>query len=81
MLLLHLITTIALKIDLYMRHVERRIHEEEERLNYYLEYSTSRKLMPVVDQCFILAHVDTIISKGDKTQDLVVNPGDLLLKF
>lgn len=62
-----------------MKHVERRIREEEERVNYYLEFTTSRKLMSVVDQCFILTHVDTIISKGDEASLVIVGPS--ILKF
>jgi len=37
---------------------------EEERIQLYLEYSTSKKLIGIVEKCFIADYLDSIISKG-----------------
>ncbi|KAI1716326.1 cullin family domain-containing protein [Ditylenchus destructor] len=53
-----------LEIGEYLRHISRRIKEEEERIDLYLEFSTAKKLLSMTDECFIGTYVDTIIAKG-----------------
>ncbi|KAI1724436.1 cullin family domain-containing protein [Ditylenchus destructor] len=53
-----------LEIGEYLRHISRRIKEEEERIDLYLEFSTAKKLLSLTDECFIGTYVDTIIAKG-----------------
>lgn len=55
----------------YLKHVIKRIHEEEERLDFYLDISTSKKLIAVTDTCFISNYLDTIIGKGFVKEFLV----------
>ncbi|KAL3098075.1 hypothetical protein niasHT_027620 [Heterodera trifolii] len=53
-----------LDLSLYLQHVQRRIGEEEERVHLYLEYGTFKKLVSIVERCFISTYLDTIIAKG-----------------
>uniref|UniRef100_A0A915CQ81 Cullin N-terminal domain-containing protein n=1 Tax=Ditylenchus dipsaci TaxID=166011 RepID=A0A915CQ81_9BILA len=53
-----------LEIGNYLRHVSKRIQEEEERIDFYLEFTTAKKLIAVTDTCFIADYVEMIISKG-----------------
>lgn len=48
----------------YLRHVERRIDEENERVVHYLDPKTRKPLIACVDKTLLEAHVDTILGKG-----------------
>jgi cullin 4 len=56
-----------LDVGSYLRHVFKRLNEEEERVDYYLDYSTRKKLIQWTEKCFITDYVDTIIAKGPST--------------
>uniref|UniRef100_A0A914LAG0 Cullin-4 n=1 Tax=Meloidogyne incognita TaxID=6306 RepID=A0A914LAG0_MELIC len=53
-----------LNISNYLQFAQKRLIEEEERIQLYLEYSTSKKLIGIVEKCFIADYLDSIISKG-----------------
>src|SRR4051812_40896900 len=42
-----------LEVGAYLRHAARRLAEEEERVDFYLEPSTSKHLIFLTEQCFI----------------------------
>lgn len=61
----------------YLRHVELRLNEENERVLHYLDASTRKLLISIVDKYLIYSHLDSIISKGfdslmdsSRTEDL-----------
>lgn len=47
-------------------HVDRRLSEEEERVDYYLDFSTRKRLIEVTERCFIADYVDTFVQKGTR---------------
>ncbi|KAF7633371.1 CULLIN_2 domain-containing protein [Meloidogyne graminicola] len=53
-----------LTINNYLQFAQKRLLEEEERVQYYLEYSTAKKLIGIVENCFIANYLDSIIAKG-----------------
>jgi cullin-4 len=54
----------------YLLHVSKRLEEEGERVLHYLEATTRRPLISVVEQQLLAAHIDAIITKGlDKLLD------------
>ncbi|KAL7070006.1 hypothetical protein ACQ4LE_010780 [Meloidogyne hapla] len=53
-----------LNISNYLHFAQKRLLEEEERIHLYLEYSTTGKLIGIVEKCFIADYMDFIIAKG-----------------
>ncbi|KAH7728259.1 cullin-4A [Aphelenchoides avenae] len=53
-----------LDVGSYLRHVDKRLSEEDERLDYYLDFSTRKKLISITEECFIANYVDTLVQKG-----------------
>jgi cullin-4 len=53
-----------LDVSLYLRHVERRIQEENERLVYYLDPTTKKGLLSTVQKQLLERHLDNILSRG-----------------
>nr|CAG4643744.1 EOG090X01NX [Lepidurus arcticus] len=52
------------EVPAYLTHVERRLHEENERLLHYLDSSTRRSLIATVERQLISEHMTTILQKG-----------------
>lgn len=48
----------------YMKHVSRRLHQERERIQNYLDKKTEPFLLKIVYRQFIEKHVDDILTKG-----------------
>nr|CAG4648506.1 EOG090X01NX [Polyphemus pediculus] len=48
----------------YLAHVEKRLHEENERLLHYLDHSTKRNLITTVEKQLIGEHLVQILQKG-----------------
>eukprot|EP00005_Dracoamoeba_jomungandri_P002557 CAMPEP_0174254846 /NCGR_PEP_ID=MMETSP0439-20130205/4193_1 /TAXON_ID=0 /ORGANISM="Stereomyxa ramosa, Strain Chinc5" /LENGTH=744 /DNA_ID=CAMNT_0015336711 /DNA_START=181 /DNA_END=2415 /DNA_ORIENTATION=- len=48
----------------YLLHVKERIQEEQDRVNRYLDASTQKPLISVLENCLLVAHEDRIIEKG-----------------
>nr|CAG4644588.1 EOG090X01NX [Leptodora kindtii] len=63
----------------YLAHVDRRLHEENERLLHYLDHSTKRPLIATVEKQLIGEHLVQILQKGldslieeNRTRDLML---------
>jgi len=52
------------EVPMYLAHVEKRLHEENERLLHYLDHSTKRTLIPTVEKQLIGEHLIQILQKG-----------------
>jgi cullin-4 len=48
----------------YLRHVESRLHEESDRVLHYLDSSTKKMLIVLVEKYLLEVHVDAILQKG-----------------
>mmetsp|Transcript_1741 Transcript_1741/g.2670 ORF Transcript_1741/g.2670 Transcript_1741/m.2670 type:complete len:801 (+) Transcript_1741:58-2460(+) len=48
----------------YLKHVEQRLHEETERVLHYLDPSTRKALITVVETQMLKAHISPILEKG-----------------
>ncbi|KAN0022309.1 hypothetical protein ACTFIU_004485 [Dictyostelium citrinum] len=55
------------EIPMYLKYVCDRLSQESERLMRYLEQSTKKQLMAVLDRQLIERHVDVILEKGFNT--------------
>lgn len=53
-----------LEIGSYLSHIRLRISEETQRVEFYLEYSTSKRVINIIEKCFIEEFSGSIISKG-----------------
>lgn len=53
-----------LKITDYLNHIKKRLDEEFERIEVYLDVSTKKPLISVLDETLISAHMKTFVSKG-----------------
>lgn len=51
----------CLTLSEYLYHIEKRITEEEERLAAYLDFSTSKKLIPIIEKEMIENNLDKIL--------------------
>ncbi len=49
----------------YLRHSEYRLIEEAERVVHYLDASTKKPLIFLVEKGLLENHVDTILQKGE----------------
>jgi hypothetical protein len=48
----------------YVRHVQRRIQQENDRVTAYLDETTRRPLLAVVHAQLVTNHVDTMLRRG-----------------
>lgn len=53
-----------LDVTEYLKHVEKRFNEENERLNHYLNVSTRQPLILCLEKHLIGEHISTILQKG-----------------
>ena len=53
-----------LDVPSYLQHVERRLHEENERVGHYLDMQTRKPLIAVLDAQLLELHVQAILDKG-----------------
>ncbi|KAM3728636.1 Cullin-4A [Dirofilaria immitis] len=54
----------SLEVPAYLRHVEKRLEEETNRVDYYLDFTTRKQLLAVTERCLISDHMDSFINKG-----------------
>ncbi|KHN74081.1 Cullin-4A [Toxocara canis] len=54
-----------LEVPAYLLHVKRRLDEESNRVDYYLDASTRKELMAVAEKSLIVDHMEAFIDKGD----------------
>lgn len=52
------------EVPVYLAHVDKRLHEEQQRLLHYLDHSTQRFLIQTVEKQLISEHLATILQKG-----------------
>ncbi|XP_076337689.1 cullin 4 [Tachypleus tridentatus] len=52
------------EVPLYLRHVDKRLNEEWERLLYYLDHSTKKALIQTVERQLLGEHLSSILQKG-----------------
>lgn len=53
-----------MEIPLYLKHVDRRLNEEWERLLHYLDQSTKKTLIQCVEKQLLGEHLNAILQKG-----------------
>eukprot|EP00053_Salpingoeca_punica_P019818 m.202969 g.202969 ORF g.202969 m.202969 type:complete len:741 (-) comp17730_c1_seq1:293-2515(-) len=53
-----------MEVPLYLAHVKRRLDEERDRLDAFLDETTARPLMAVLDRTLLKAHFTQILEKG-----------------
>eukprot|EP00698_Gefionella_okellyi_P004130 TRINITY_DN13866_c0_g1_i1.p1 TRINITY_DN13866_c0_g1~~TRINITY_DN13866_c0_g1_i1.p1 ORF type:complete len:812 (+),score=199.83 TRINITY_DN13866_c0_g1_i1:196-2436(+) len=53
-----------MEIPDYLRHVDSRLHEEQDRVAHYLDSSTRKPLITAVEVQLLAMHVDAILEKG-----------------
>ncbi|CAD5233250.1 unnamed protein product [Bursaphelenchus xylophilus] len=53
-----------LEIGEFLRHVDKRLNDESERIDFYLDYRSLEPLQRKVDTCFIECNVELILQKG-----------------
>ena len=53
-----------LEIPCYLKHVDKRLNEENERLLHYLDYTTKRFLVQSVEKQLISEHQNSILTRG-----------------
>ena len=65
------------EVSEYLKHIEKRLNEESDRVLQYLDFSTKKQLISVCEQQLLQSHLDKIIEKGfdqliqnDKKEDL-----------
>eukprot|EP00644_Phytophthora_capsici_P001450 jgi/Phyca11/542901/estExt2_Genewise1Plus.C_PHYCAscaffold_100417 len=62
------ITTVeAVSVPQFLAHVEKRLLEENERVNHYLDASTKKQLISVVESKLLKPHVATLLERGFET--------------
>uniref|UniRef100_A0AAF5PJZ6 CULLIN_2 domain-containing protein n=1 Tax=Wuchereria bancrofti TaxID=6293 RepID=A0AAF5PJZ6_WUCBA len=54
----------SLEVPVYLRHVKKRLEEETNRVDYYLDFTTRKPLLAVTKRCLISDHMESFISKG-----------------
>uniref|UniRef100_A0A915PMJ1 Cullin family profile domain-containing protein n=1 Tax=Setaria digitata TaxID=48799 RepID=A0A915PMJ1_9BILA len=54
----------SLEVPAYLRHVKKRLEEETNRVDYYLDFTTKKPLLTVAERCLISDHMDSFINKG-----------------
>lgn len=57
-------STVCFQVPAYLRHVKKRLEEEANRVDYYLDYTTRRPLMALTEKCLIADHMDSFIRRG-----------------
>lgn len=55
----------------YLKHVEVRLGHENDRVNHYLDHSTRRPLIAVVEKQLLEEHIEGLVSRG--TGPLIAN--------
>lgn len=50
---------------MYLKHVKKRLEEETNRVDYYLDFTTKKQLLAVTERCLISDHMESFINKGD----------------
>lgn len=55
------------EVSVYLAHVDKRLTEENERLNYYLDSCTKPSLIHCVEKQLLSEHLQTILQKGVDT--------------
>lgn len=55
------------EVSVYLTHVDKRLTEENERLNYYLDPCTRWPLIHCVEKQLLSEHMTTILQKGVET--------------
>ena len=55
---------LELEVPAYLRHINRRLEEETNRLHFYLDFNTRKPLIAVTEKTLIAEHVDAILVKG-----------------
>lgn len=53
-----------LQPGLYLEHVARRLREERDRIRFYLDESTNRRLTDILEQQLITRHLDNLLKQG-----------------
>ncbi|KAL3989495.1 Cullin-4A domain protein [Acanthocheilonema viteae] len=53
-----------LEVPIYLRHVKKRLEEETNRVDYYLDFITRKPLLAVTERCLISDYMDSFINKG-----------------
>ncbi|TDH71978.1 hypothetical protein CCR75_004879 [Bremia lactucae] len=61
------VTIEAVSVPQFLRHAERRLAEETERVNHYLDVSTKKQLISVVENKLLKPHVGTVVERGFET--------------
>lgn len=56
-----------LEVPVYLTHVDKRLHEESQRLLHYLDHTTQRFLITSVEKQLISEHMTAILQKGHET--------------
>lgn len=59
---LHL--TKPFEVPAFLKHIQRRLSEEQDRLNYYLDYTSRKPLIQCVEEHLIQSNVTTVLDKG-----------------
>ncbi|VDK76390.1 unnamed protein product [Litomosoides sigmodontis] len=54
----------SLEVPIYLRHIKKRLEEETNRVDYYLDFTTKKALLAVTERCLISDHMDAFINKG-----------------
>ncbi|VDO40115.1 unnamed protein product [Brugia timori] len=54
----------SLEVPVYLRHVKKRLEEETNRVDYYLDFTTRKPLLAVTERCLISDHMESFINKG-----------------
>jgi cullin-4 len=60
-------TVESASVPQFLVHVEKRLHEENERVNHYLDTSTKKQLISVVESKLLKPHVATLLERGFET--------------
>uniref|UniRef100_H3G975 Cullin family profile domain-containing protein n=1 Tax=Phytophthora ramorum TaxID=164328 RepID=H3G975_PHYRM len=60
-------TVESASVPQFLVHVEKRLHEENERVNHYLDASTKKQLISVVENKLLKPHVVTLLERGFET--------------
>ncbi|KAE8913466.1 Cullin-4 [Phytophthora fragariae] len=60
-------TVESASVPQFLVHVEKRLYEENERVNSYLDSSTKKQLISVVESKLLKPHVTTLLERGFET--------------
>ncbi|VDN05738.1 unnamed protein product [Thelazia callipaeda] len=71
----------TLDVPDYLKHVKKRLEEESERVDYYLDSVTRKPLMMITEKCLIADHMDSFINKGLDAMLHENKPEDLSLMY